>query len=76
MNQETYNKAVERLHVFKKLNLINDTNQTELSKYIEKLGKLLDDEYRYGSSWLEVKFINDYVKKCEEIIHSDSSIAS
>lgn len=65
MNQEKYNEYCELLRLYKKLDM-NDI-QDELNMYIYKAERLLNDEYKYGSSWLDMYYLEKYLNKCEEL---------
>ena len=69
MTQETYNYSVDRVNFYKKnVYIVDDKLQKDFTKYIVGLEKLLDDEYKYGSSWYDIKMIEKYMDKCEQLV--------
>lgn len=65
MNQEKYNEYCDTLNLYKKLD--QNEIQDELDMYIYKAERLLNDEYKYGSSWLDIYYLEKYLNKCEEL---------
>jgi hypothetical protein len=68
MSQDKYNKYCELVGLYKKYNLEDSMKQSELNKYITWIEKLLNDEYRYGSSRLDLYFLEKYMNKCEKLV--------
>lgn len=64
MQQEEYNIIQNTITDFKKSKTLNN----EMIKMIEKLDKLMDNEYRYGSSHKDLVKINEYLIKCKNNI--------
>jgi hypothetical protein len=71
MNQEKYNELCDIMRVYKKtINLLlNEKDQRDLERCVKKLEKLLDDEYKYGSSWYDIRMIEKYMDKCNKIVN-------
>lgn len=67
MTQEKYNEYCELIALYKKLDMDELQMQDELNLYIYKAERLLDDEYKYGSSWLDIYYLEKYLNKCEEL---------
>ena len=63
MNQKKYNELCEKVEKYKKLNF----SDSKLNNYISKVEKLLNDEYKYGSSWLDIYYLTKYMNKCKQI---------
>lgn len=70
MSQDKYNKYCELVALYKKYNIEDSLKQAELNKYISRVERLLNDEYRYGSSRLDLYFLEKYMNKCEELAQS------
>lgn len=70
MNQEKYQEYCDLISLYKKYN-IKETDNYQLYKYISKVERLLMDEYKYGSSWLDLYFLDKYLGKCEELVRSN-----
>jgi len=68
MNQEKYNEYCDSVRCYKKLSLEDETKQSELDNYLHKVDRLLLDEYKYGSSWLDIHYLEKYLNKCEEFV--------
>lgn len=68
MNQQKYNDYCDTARFYKKLNLEHDTKQSKLDNYLHKVDRLLLDEYKYGSSWLDIHYLEKYLNKCEEVV--------
>lgn len=68
MNQNTYNTYRDIVKSYRQHNLNNINKQAKLNKYISRIEKLLDDEYHYGSSYLDLYFLNKYVDKCKKLL--------
>jgi hypothetical protein len=68
MNQEKYNEYCDIVSIYKKLNLLNETKQSKLDNYLQKVDRLLFDEYKYGSSWLDIHYLEKYLNKCEKVV--------
>ena len=64
MTQEEYNKYCDKINNYKKLNL----SDKKLNYYLSKINKLLEDEYKYGSGWLDIYYLNIYLNKCKQIV--------
>lgn len=71
MLQMEYNNIIEKIKYYKKNMYIMDDNiqQKNMNNYIIKLEKMLDDEYKYGSSLYEYKLIQKYINKCENLVN-------
>lgn len=67
MSQDKYNKYCELVALYKKYD-IKESSDTKLQMYISKAERLLNDEYKYGSSWLDLYLLDKYINKCEELI--------
>ena len=67
MNQEKYQEYCDLISLYKKYD-IKESDNNELNMYISKAERLLNDEYKYGSSWLDLYFLDKYLNKCEELI--------
>lgn len=67
MNQEKYQEYCDLISLYKKYD-IKESDNNELNMYISKAERLLNDEYKYGSSWLDLYFLDKYINKCEELI--------
>jgi len=65
MLQNTYNDITQRIQYYKKYIYY----KKELNYLIKKLEKMLDNEYKYGSSAYEHKLIQKYMDACENLIH-------
>lgn len=70
MTQDKYNKYCELVQLYQKYQLGNLNEQLKLNKYISRVEKLLNDEYRYGSSRLDLYFLEKYMNKCEQLVQS------
>lgn len=70
MTQEQYNQYCELVQLYHKCQLDDTNNQTKLNKYIAQVERLLNDEYRYGSSRLDLYFLQKYLNKCEQLVQS------
>ena len=70
MTQEQYNQYCELVQLYHKYQLDDTNNQTKLNKYIAQVERLLNDEYRYGSSRLDLYFLQKYLNKCEQLVQS------
>lgn len=70
MSQDKYHKYCELVALYKKYNIEDALKQAELNKYISRVERLLNDEYRYGSSRLDLYFLEKYMNKCEELVQS------
>lgn len=70
MSQDKYNKYCELVALYKKYNIEDALKQAELNQYISRVERLLNDEYRYGSSRLDLYFLEKYMNKCEELVQS------
>jgi hypothetical protein len=68
MNQEKYNDYCDTARCYKKVNLEDEKKQSELDNYLNKVDRLLLDEYKYGSSWLDIHYLEKYLNKCEEFV--------
>lgn len=68
MNQQKYNNYCDALSFYKKVHLENGNKQSELDNYVSKVDRLLLDEYKYGSSWLDIHYLEKYLHKCEEFV--------
>jgi hypothetical protein len=70
MIQTEYNNLSEKIKCYKKNMYIieNSIQKKNINNYIIRLEKMLDDEYKYGSSLYEHKLIQKYIKKCDQII--------
>ena len=68
MKHTDYNIISDTISKFKDINtqLENDN----LYKYTRQLHRLMDDEYKYGSSYYDICKIKNLLKKCNEIINS------
>jgi len=71
MNQEKYNELCDIMRVYKKtINLLlNEKDKQDLERCVKKLEKLLNDEYKYGSSWYDIRMIEKYMDKCNKIVN-------
>lgn len=67
MNQEKYQEYCDLISLYKKYD-IKESDNNKLNMYISKAERLLTDEYKYGSSWLDLYFLDKYLNKCEELI--------
>lgn len=70
MTQDKYNQYCELVQLYHKYQLDDINNQAKLNKYISQIERLLNDEYRYGSSRLDLYFLEKYLNKCEELVQS------
>jgi hypothetical protein len=70
MTQDTYNKYCDFIKLYQKYQLDDITEQNKLNKYISRIERLLADEYRYGSSRLDLYFLEKYLNKCEQLVQS------
>jgi hypothetical protein len=70
MSQDKYNKYCELVAMYKKYMMNNELKQAELNKYISRVERLLNDEYRYGSSRLDLYFLEKYLNKCEQLVQT------
>ena len=68
MNQQKYNDYGDTLRFYKKVNLEDEKKQTELDNYLNKVDRLLLDEYKYGSSWIDIHYLEKYLNKCEKVV--------
>jgi hypothetical protein len=68
MNQQKYNYYCDAARLYKKLNLEDSIKQSKLDNYLYKVNRLLLDEYKYGSSWLDIHYLEKYLNKCEEVV--------
>lgn len=73
MNQETYQEYCDRISLYKKYD-IKESIDNHLQVYISKAERLLNDEYKYGSSWLDLYLLDKYVNKCEELIRYNNYV--
>ena len=69
MTQDKYNQYCELVQLYHKYQL-DGVNQVKLNKYIAQVERLLNDEYRYGSSRLDLYFLQKYLNKCEQLVQS------
>lgn len=69
MTQDKYNKYCDMVQLYHKYQL-DSVNQAKLNKYISRIERLLNDEYRYGSSYLDLYFLEKYLNKCEQLVQS------
>jgi len=67
MNQEKYHEYCDLISLYKKYD-IKESNDNKLHVYISKVERILTDEYKYGSSWLDLYFLDKYLNKCEELV--------
>jgi hypothetical protein len=67
MNQEQYNKTCESVDFFKKVK-IQEIYKNDFYKLLNKLEKLMDDEYKYGSSKNTLNLINKIIDKLLHLI--------
>lgn len=65
MTQDTYNNYCDKIDNYKKLKCKN----VKFNNYLYKIEKLLDDEYKYGSGWLDTVNLNKYLNKCKQIVN-------
>ena len=65
MNQEKYNDYCDKINNYKKLNLPDQ----KFNYYLYKVDKLLNDEYKYGSSWLDMYYLSVYLNKCKQLLY-------
>lgn len=70
MTQDTYNKYCDMVQLYHKYQLDDINNQAKLNNYISRIERLLNDEYRYGSSYLDLYFLKKYINKCEQLVQS------
>jgi len=63
MNQQKYNELCEKVEKYKKLNFLD----SKMNNYISKVEKLLNDEYKYGSSCIDIYYLTKYMNKCKQI---------
>lgn len=68
MTQDKYHKYCELVAVYKKYMINNELKQAELNKNISRVERLLDAEYRYGSSRLDLYFLQKYFNKCKQLV--------
>lgn len=68
MTQDKYYKYCELVAVYKKYMINNELKQAELNKNISRVERLLDAEYRYGSSRLDLYFLQKYFNKCKQLV--------
>lgn len=64
MNQKKYNELCKKIETYRKLNL----SDSKFNNYLYKVDKLLNDEYKYGSSWIDMYYLMKYVNKCKQIV--------
>jgi len=69
MNQEKYNEYCDLISLYKKYD-IKDSSDNQLHMYISKAERLLTDEYKYGSSWLDLYYLEKYLNKCEQLVQA------
>jgi hypothetical protein len=67
MNQEQYNQTCESVDFFKKVK-IQEIYKNDFYKLLNKLEKLMDDEYKYGSSKNTLNLINKIIDKLLHLI--------
>lgn len=67
MNQQKYNELCEKVEKYKRLNFSGLESKILLNNYISKVEKLLNDEYKYGSSWIDIYYLTKYMNKCKQI---------
>lgn len=63
MRQEQYQNIRDTIEKYKKSKNLS----SEMVEIIKKLDKLMDDEYKYGSSYNQLLEITNYLIKCKEI---------
>lgn len=71
MTQEKYNKVCEQVRYLEKSMYFVDNYDTKI-KYenkLKKVNKLLDDEYRYGSSCYDLQCLSKYIDELSEVLH-------
>ena len=67
--QEKYIYVCEQVRVLEKLIILDEKN-IKCENILGKVNKLLDDEYRYGSSSYDLKCLFKYINKLSSLIYS------
>lgn len=69
MNQVTYNQTCDKVNRLQTLLIFTeDIIRNNCQKKLNKINKLLDDEYRYGSSNCDLKHIFKYINDLDIIL--------
>jgi hypothetical protein len=68
--QEKYNQVCEQVRCLEKsINFIYNYNtKIECEDKLKKVNKLLDDEYRYGSSYYDLKCLFKYLDELSQVL--------
>lgn len=68
--QEKYNQVCEQVRCLEKSIDFIDNNKTkfECEHKLKKVNKLLDDEYRYGSSHYDLKCLFKYINELSQVL--------
>jgi hypothetical protein len=68
--QENYNQVCEQVRCLEKSIDFIDNNKTkiECKNKLKKVNKLLDDEYRYGSSNYDLKCLFKYIDEVNKVL--------
>lgn len=68
--QEKYNQVCDQVKILEKsVDLIDDYSiQKKCQNKLKKVNKLLDDEYRYGSSYYDLKSLFKHIDELSKVL--------
>jgi len=71
LSQRKYNQVCEKVRCLEKSMYFVDNYNTKIKceNKLKKVNKLLDDEYRYGSSCYDLQRLFRYIDELSEVLH-------